>query len=375
MNKICVIIPLHKPQLNYFEKISLIQACRVFKERPICFITPPGFNMDCLGFLKGMELGNTRKIEFDSKYFVSTVSYSSLMLSSELYESFADYEYVLICQLDAFPFADRINEFCDMGFDYIGAPCEGPEWVRINAKVGNGGFSLRKTEAVLRVLARKEEIMKSSNSSQKFLQYEDLFFGYCGGRRDIDFNVPDVYTAACFAMQDNVEGSYKKLLSGDNPMGCHGWYRINYDVWKPIIESCGYKLPEVEEVEWFDGARNALLWKKINELESILDTDIPSKLVGNLYSEVSIWGKGEVGTRIIGFLDKLDIAVRDLFDSKKGTVPTEKRLKEAIKPIIVCTIHDKDIKKELRDYDFIEGKDFICVDALLDSILLTYSMK
>lgn len=44
------------------------------------------------------------------------------MLSAEFYDRFAAYEYVLIYQLDAFVFADRLAEFCQMGYDYIGAP-------------------------------------------------------------------------------------------------------------------------------------------------------------------------------------------------------------------------------------------------------------
>ena len=46
----------------------------------------------------------------------------NLMLSPFFYESFLDFKYVLIHQLDVFIFKDELNYWCNQNYDYIGAP-------------------------------------------------------------------------------------------------------------------------------------------------------------------------------------------------------------------------------------------------------------
>ena len=51
-------------------------------------------------------------------------------------------------------FSDDLLQWCEAGWDYIGAPwlpCRDSEWVKEPA-VGNGGFTLMKVESCLRVL-------------------------------------------------------------------------------------------------------------------------------------------------------------------------------------------------------------------------------
>ena len=49
-------------------------------------------------------------------------SYSDYVLSSEFYDTFKAYDYMLLYQLDAFVFEDRLMEFWELKYDYIGAP-------------------------------------------------------------------------------------------------------------------------------------------------------------------------------------------------------------------------------------------------------------
>lgn len=44
------------------------------------------------------------------------------MLEADFYRRFGKYKYMLIYQLDAFVFSDKLLDFCEMGYDYIGAP-------------------------------------------------------------------------------------------------------------------------------------------------------------------------------------------------------------------------------------------------------------
>ena len=139
-----VVIPVYKQALTPVEIVSLRQLRKVLGYYPLCFIHPESMEPDYgeLGAGIGAEA-------FDDVYFQSTTGYSALLLSAEFYDRFAAYEYVLIYQLDAFVFADRLAEFCQMGYDYIGAPVRRliPLWHAIGARVGNGGFSLRRVAA------------------------------------------------------------------------------------------------------------------------------------------------------------------------------------------------------------------------------------
>lgn len=89
-------------------------------------------------------------IFFHENYFKSIDGYNKLMLSPSFYKAFSNYEYILIYQLDAWVFKDELQHWCNQKYDYIGAP------IYQNNKligIGNGGFSLRKVDYCLKVLA------------------------------------------------------------------------------------------------------------------------------------------------------------------------------------------------------------------------------
>ena len=79
------------------------------------------------------------------------------MISSKFYKSFKTYEFLLIYQTDAWVFRDDLLEWCNKDYDYVGAPWftgyDDTKGIKkaFNA-VGNGGFCLRKTKSMLRVL-------------------------------------------------------------------------------------------------------------------------------------------------------------------------------------------------------------------------------
>lgn len=92
---------------------------------------------------------------FPDSYFGSAIANARLMLSPTFYGAFQSYRYVLIYQLDALVFSDRLMEWCASDWDYVGAPwlkCADSPWVGAS-RVGNGGFSLRKVSSFLRVLS------------------------------------------------------------------------------------------------------------------------------------------------------------------------------------------------------------------------------
>ena len=231
-----VVIPVYKKSLSATEEISLTQAVRIWGRKKLAFAAPDGFYPDY-----GELSAGVRVEYFPQEYFHSVSTYSQLCLLDEFYAPFAEFDYMLIYQLDAFVFADRLAEFCALGLDYIGAPV--PKFYRswhilLDASVGNGGFCLRRIASVRRMLKCKELILQNHPMSAWLLVNEDMFFAYCG--KKMYFQVADSSTALRFAVQDDL-GHCQRKLKGKLPFGLHGWQLT--DKWNTCIEKAGYTLP------------------------------------------------------------------------------------------------------------------------------------
>ncbi len=118
-----VVIPVYRSLVTPEEKISYDRVLTVFKKKPIVLIAPAGLNT--AEFARGHE--RLRVERFDRAWFQSHRGYSRLLLTPGFYERFLPYEYILICQTDAFVFADCLSGWCGRGYDYIGAPWVGLE--------------------------------------------------------------------------------------------------------------------------------------------------------------------------------------------------------------------------------------------------------
>ncbi len=230
-------IPIYKDILTPCEEISLKQVLKVLGKYPIVFIAPDGLMPEYVSAI------DNAKIEYFPKaYFTGVISYSQLCLEDDFYARFTDYEYLLIHQLDAFVFADKLPYFCALGIDYIGAPIPKfyPSWhILINSQVGNGGLSLRKISSMRRIVKQKEKILKCHPLKNLFIYCEDMFFAYCG--KESDLVIADVDMAVRFALQDNVKHAFEKL-NEQLPFGAHGW-TSKIDIWKEYIKREGYTLP------------------------------------------------------------------------------------------------------------------------------------
>lgn len=158
MKQVVVVIPIYKEQLTQFEQVSLTQAKRVLGRYDICFMAPERMR----AFL---EERGARAEYWPDACFDNRLGYSKLLLTPEFYEHFADYEYLLIYQLDAFVFSDQLEAFCAMGYDYIGAPM--PYWFGWPYgwnHVGNGGLSLRKIPSCIHVTRNRASIYKKTQA-------------------------------------------------------------------------------------------------------------------------------------------------------------------------------------------------------------------
>lgn len=219
-------------------------------------------------------------MRFDDAYFRSQYTYSALLLSRAFYEAFAAYDFILIYQLDALVFSDRLLEWCDRGYDYVGAP-----WVpgahtprhRVPA-VGNGGLSLRNVRASLAVLddaalartffydpvtlasplpntpplppewrrgPRRQLLrVRAFNNWRRAVVrallrperiVEDEFWGLAAPRLHAEFRVAPDDEAMHFAFEGEPRVLFARL-GGALPFGCHAWDRVDRAFWEPHLE-------------------------------------------------------------------------------------------------------------------------------------------
>lgn len=178
MGRIAVIIPIYRDFLNEYDRISLDRTCRILSSHDLVVVHPEG--MDTSGITKDYPLLKFKS--FPKAFFDGIMGYNRMMLSPDFYSAFLDYEYMLICQTDAYIFRDELEEWCQKGYDYIGAP-----WLKrpiydfpvmklfmaislwykrlrrvkskqeLYNKIGNGGLSLRKVSSFYQTTVEKAD--------------------------------------------------------------------------------------------------------------------------------------------------------------------------------------------------------------------------
>jgi hypothetical protein len=220
--------------------------------------------------LKAIPRGFAVK-RFGRRFFGSAEAHCRLMLSEEFYTAFTEYEYILLYHLDALALSDRLAEWCEADYDYIGAPwlrCPDSPWVD-RPRVGNGGFSLRRVEAFLRVLRRGRasepfagywerqvrqrpraawalpvaRTMKYLTSAQAHARRwpecnargnEDYFWSDEARRFDPAFRVAPFETGLAFSFEA-APRLCLDLNGGQLPFGCHAWPRYDRNFWEPYL--------------------------------------------------------------------------------------------------------------------------------------------
>lgn len=267
---VAVVVPLSmRKDLTPEEKISLRHLEHYLGHYDKFMVVPESLKVQYDGF--GMK-------PFDNKFFGSAEAHKRLILSSQLYEAFTDYHYILFYHLDSLVFSDELKEWCNYGYDYIGAPWiehkEAP-YARIaiyNGKVGNGGFTLKKISGMLNVLNSKQyqtnpheywnTYYKDKPLPIRILNSYKIFLKALGVRNNIqweirqqwmrprvsvelfwadravhyypDFRLPSVETALQFAFECLPRHCYE-LNKHKLPFGCHAWNRYDPEFWAPYI--------------------------------------------------------------------------------------------------------------------------------------------
>lgn len=213
-----------------------------------------------------------REVRVADRFFGSAQAHGTLLLSPAFYRRFLDYEYILVHHLDALAFSDRLLDWCLSGYDYIGAPwLRSPDTPHIGEeKVGNGGFSLRRVRAFLRVLAstrpfvdpddywrrysqRTPPVERWLNLPRKYAKrlthfndihwhirwalagdvHEDRFWAEYATHYDPSFRIAPVDVAMRFAVEAEPRRCAER--TGALPFGAHRWTRFDRDFFEPYL--------------------------------------------------------------------------------------------------------------------------------------------
>ena len=242
---VVVVIPVYRP-FTPSEEVSFRRCVDVLGGYDISVIQPESL---AISYDAGKAV-NFSVNRIGDKWFKSVGTYNFLMLSSDFYNMYSEYEYMLIYQLDAYVFHDSLGEWVAKGYDYVGAPwipntnlfqSTIGELVRIVRKtlrpagttgrvthaqmhysVGNGGFSLRRVAKMQEITSRFSDDIKHLRFGEKKAQ-EDVFLSVFL-RKKAGLRVPGWREALGFAVENNPERCLR-LNGGKLPFGCHGWSR------------------------------------------------------------------------------------------------------------------------------------------------------
>jgi hypothetical protein len=246
-----VAIPVYKAALTTLEVMSLVRCAEVLGRHPLTFFGPSALDFSAYR----TAVPDATITPFDDRYFRSLAGYSELLVTPAFYEAFAGFDFLLIYQLDAFVFEDRLAQWCAQGYDYLGAP-----WLDTDGRwqgVGNGGFSLRRVAACLDALGSTRRLsaqevwaqvrhttpsvlVRGLKYHRKLLAHlglcndlawflrrwvrrgepEDMFWGLHAARFHPPFRVAPPEVALHFAVEGWQEQAWRKL-AGRPPFGCH----------------------------------------------------------------------------------------------------------------------------------------------------------
>jgi hypothetical protein len=260
-NRLCVITPIYKDELSDEEWLS-INACQKHLQKYDCLIIAPQKLKN--GKLHKELTNQYHWIWFADNHFESIQSYNHLLLSYQFYESFSNYSYMLLYQTDAFIFNNKIEEWMDENYSFVGAPwVTNAEQKRFKLGACNGGFSLRKVDHIIKVLRSNKKVypflfhltlLQKKQSLWRKLKFIIKFFTHletfktakqnliynedriisAAWRQFTFFSIPSPETASQFAWENEPAMLYE-LNKNTLPLGCHAWQKYDKEFYTQFI--------------------------------------------------------------------------------------------------------------------------------------------
>ena len=248
MNRCAVLIPVYKPGLSAAEEFSVRVSLRNLAGHDVYWIAPESLPV---GYYR-QTFGAESFVRYPDDYFRDVQGYSRLLVSDAFYARWSDYEFVLVCQTDAIVLRPDLGRWLEQPYDYIGAPWPSgysldlkpaevpiPGGIRCTAFVGNGGLSLRRVDACIRLI---QEFRSISAEWYRMGHAEDLYFGFLGTISK-NFVIPNVATAARFS-HDIDPGYLQELIGGELPFGIHAWEKYDRKLCEKKFDEAGIILNE-----------------------------------------------------------------------------------------------------------------------------------
>jgi hypothetical protein len=268
---VAIVVPLStRRTLLPDEEVSMRHLCHFLGRHDKFLIAPEGLSIEREGF---------KTLHFGRRFFGSAAAHNQLLMWPAFYETFRDYEYILMYHLDSLVFSDDLIRWCRAGWDYIGAPwipCPETPWVK-EPRVGNGGFALMKIESVLQVLRsryRKKPVAfwadlltrngtrlrplftlaeaagrvfpgsallsrllrgwRASRNPAPHGLNNDYFWSYQAVAYMPTFRVAPVEEGLRFAFEAAPRLCFD-LTHGQLPFGCHAWEKFDRGFWEPHL--------------------------------------------------------------------------------------------------------------------------------------------
>jgi hypothetical protein len=269
--KVALVVPLStRSELLPDEIVSLRHLRHFLRPYEKFMVAPRGSHVSYEGFTP---------VYFDRKFFGSAAAHNPLLYWPRFYKAFEEYEFILIYHLDCLVFSDQLLQWCDAGYDYIGAPwMPGPDtpWVT-EPCVGNGGFALMnvgsalaalheryrqrpetywsdmllRNQGRLRVVRWALERLRTVAPSLRFVSWplrqwqmssnpgiyganSDYFWSFAAAHYSPGFRVAPLQDGLRFAFETSPRQCFE-ANQHQLPFGCHAWAKYDRQFWEPHL--------------------------------------------------------------------------------------------------------------------------------------------
>jgi glycosyltransferase involved in cell wall biosynthesis len=258
-----VVIPTHKSDVSAEEERSFRNTLSVLSNWDIRLVVPENVSVDSYARMKSVDALTFDIVRVTDQWMGSVQRYNAMMLSTDFYRLFDDYESILICHLDSWVFRDELEYWINIGYDYIGPPLfllKEPARNSLDSLVapqgGNGGFCLRKIDSTVKLLSntrydlnvmlflkgvfflirnRKFDLLKiflrvcrmvykdPVRSQLRYNIYEDVMISVCYALLHRSYKVAPPEIAMHFATEVYSEETIQTKLKLRLPFAVHGY--------------------------------------------------------------------------------------------------------------------------------------------------------
>lgn len=258
--KVVIVIPTHRPNLTDDDQISLAHLKKYLSKYDTFFVIPKSISS------KAFINSGYKVKKVDNNFFGTLRRANEMYLNKKFYETFKEYDFMLIYQLDALVFSNQLAKWLNSGYAFIAAPWFRPVIGYLSHKKGsspsggNGGFALRNIQKALKVLdiVNHSATRSSKNPTVRKLWFllallqgkshkvwlnapatdypfnEDGFWSLEAPKYDPTFKVAPFKKALQFSFEKLPRKCFE-LNNKTLPFGCHAWKKYDEKFWEPYL--------------------------------------------------------------------------------------------------------------------------------------------